>query len=109
MAYNETLARSIRSILASHSGITEIQMFGGISFLLNGNMIGGVLNDDLIIRVGLQKYDDYLKLPQTQKFNITGRAMKGWLMVSKASIDADQDLSEWVQRGVDFASSLPPK
>jgi hypothetical protein len=84
-------------------------MFGGVCYLLNGNMACGILDDNLIVRVGPEKYEDSLKLSHTRKFDITGKAMKGWVMVSYEGHESDNDLFEWVQRGVNFALSLPPK
>jgi TfoX/Sxy family transcriptional regulator of competence genes len=109
MAYDETLAQRVRDILKQKEGINEIEMFGGIGFLFNGNMVCGILNNDLIIRIGPQKYEQYLEHPHTRKFNITGRAMRGWLMISDRKLTSEKDLLDWVQQGLDFASSLPSK
>ena len=84
-------------------------MFGGIGYLLHGNMACGILHDDLIVRVGPEKYADALALPHTREFDITGRVMKGWVMVSKDGCGSKEDLSAWIQRGIAFAGSLPEK
>jgi len=109
MAYDELLLKKAREILAKIPGIKEQKMFGGIGFLLHGNMACGILNDDLIIRVGPAKYDKALNLAHARKFDITGRVMKGWVMVSGKEITTDNELAAWVQRGVSFAKTLPPK
>ena len=109
MAYNEKLSQKVQALLLQIPGMKSKQMFGGIGFLLHGHMACGILQDDLIIRVGPDGYEDALALPHTRKFDITGRAMKGWVMVSKAGCSSDQDLSTWVQRGLSFAASLPKK
>jgi len=72
-------------------------------------MACGILNDEVIVRVGPQQYEDSLELPHTRKFDITGRPMKGWVMVSHDGHESDEDLMSWVQKGVNFALSLPPK
>lgn len=109
MAYDEGLAQRVRELLEEHPGFNEKKMFGGICFLLYGNMACGIISDDIIVRVGKEKYDDLLQLPHVKKFDITGRPMKGWVMVSYEGYESDEDLSEWIERGVDFALSLPPK
>jgi hypothetical protein len=109
MAYDEGLAQRVRELLEERPEFNEKKMFGGVCCLLNGNMACGILNDDLIVRVGPEKYEDSLKLPHTRKFDITGKPMKGWVMVSYKGHESDEDLFEWVQRGVNYAFSLPPK
>jgi hypothetical protein len=109
MAYSEGLVKRIRSLLKNKPGFSEKKMFGGVCFLLHGNMALGVLNDDLIVRVGVEKYKDLLKMPNTREFDITGRPMKGWVMVSGKGHKRDQDLSAWVERGATFAVTLPAK
>jgi len=109
MASDEGLAQRVRELLDEKLGFNEKKMFGGVCYLLNGNMACGILNEDLIIRTGPEKYEDYLKLPHTRKFDITGKPMKGWVMVSYEGHETDEDLFEWVQIGVNFALSLPPK
>jgi hypothetical protein len=109
MAYDEGLAQRIREILEEKIDFKEKKMFGGICFLINGNMACGIINEDLIVRVGPDGYEAYLKLPHTRKFDLTGRAMKGWVIVLPDGCAADEDLFEWLQRGVHHALSLPPK
>jgi TfoX/Sxy family transcriptional regulator of competence genes len=109
MAYDRGLAERIRELLAQEPGYAERKMFGGIGFLLHGNMACGVIKDALIVRVGLPDYEAMLALPDTRVFDITGRAMKGWIMVSGAGYEDDEDLSRWVRRGTAFSLTLPPK
>jgi TfoX/Sxy family transcriptional regulator of competence genes len=109
MAYDEGLAQRIREILEELPEFDEKKMFGGICFLLNGNMACGIIKDDLIVRVGPEKYEDCLKSPNTRKFDITGKPMKGWVTVSCEGYESDRNLTRWVMRGADFALSLPPK
>ncbi len=109
MAYNEKLARRVHGLLKQTPGLEYKKMFGGIGFLLHGNMVCGILNDDLIVRVGPDRYAEALALPHTREFDITGRTMNGWVMVSGTGCGSEEDLSIWVQRGVSFAGSLPKK
>ncbi|MBT3368644.1 MAG: TfoX/Sxy family protein [Nitrospina sp.] len=109
MAYDEGLAQRVTELLEEKAGFNEKKMFGGICYLLNGNMACGVLNDDIIVRVGPEQYEGSLKLPHTREFDFTGRPMKGWVMVSQEGQESDEDLAVWVRKGVNFALSLPPK
>jgi hypothetical protein len=109
MAYDEGLAQRMREALAVIPDIDEKKMFGGIGFLLNGNMACGVNKDDLIVRVGPEAYKGALAEPHTKEFDMTGRPMKGWVVVRPGGYETDQALKRWVQRGVDFALTLPPK
>jgi hypothetical protein len=109
MGYDKRLAERVRALLESKPGFSEKAMFGGVCFLLRGNMACGVLNDDLIVRVGLEKYAEALKLRYTKEFDITGRPMKGWVMVSAEGHKKKHDLVAWVERGAAFALTLPAK
>ncbi|MCH8815272.1 MAG: TfoX/Sxy family protein [Chloroflexi bacterium] len=109
MAYNEKLAARIAAILASHDGLTERKMFGGLTFMLNGHMCCGVTTSDLMIRVGPDAYEDSLAQPHARPMDFTGRPMKGMVYVGAAGYEDDDSLRAWVGRGVAFATSLPPK
>lgn len=109
MAYDEILAARVRKVLGELPGIEEKKMFGGVGYLLIGNMACGVNKDDLIVRVGPEKYADYLGYPGVRPFDFTGKPMKGWLIVTSLGVKNDEDLVAWVQRGIDFALTLPPK
>jgi len=108
MAYNQKLAERIRSKL---NGIpfVEKKMFGGVGFLLNGNMACGVNQDDLILRVDPEKHSALLKNPHVRPFDMTGRPMKGWLLVAADGVKSEKQLNTWIKEGVDFALTLPPK
>ncbi|MDQ3007899.1 MAG: TfoX/Sxy family protein [Chloroflexota bacterium] len=108
MAYDSKLAERIRSEL---DGIpfVERKMFGGVGFLLNGNMACGVNKNDLIVRVDPEKHSALLKKPHTRPFDMTGRPMKGWLVVEADGCKTDKQLRTWVKEGVDFALTLPAK
>ncbi|MGD8752245.1 MAG: TfoX/Sxy family protein [Anaerolineales bacterium] len=109
MAYDETLAQRARETLAGTPGLTEKKMFGGVGFLLNGNMACGVHGEGLIVRVGPEDYESALSQTHTQPFDLTGRPMRGWVVVQKSGYQTDDDLRAWVQRGVAFARTLAPK
>lgn len=108
MAYNTKLAERIRSQL-DNMPFVERKMFGGVGFLLNGNMACGVNKDDLIVRVDPERHGALLKKPHIKPFDLTGKPMKGWLLVGGDGVKTDKQLSAWVKEGVEFASTLKPK
>ena len=109
MAFDEALAERIRQGLARKKGIEEKKMFGGIGFLLNGNMLVGVWKDSLIVRLDPDGYDDALVEPHVGEFNITGRAMKGWVLVAPEGVEDAGQVKAWIQRAVKFVGKLPAK
>lgn len=84
-------------------------MFGGLGFLLNGNMCVGVWKEFLILRIGPDAYDEALDQEYVKEFDITGRPMKGWVMIEPPGLRRDSELSEWIGRAIDFVSGLPTK
>jgi TfoX/Sxy family transcriptional regulator of competence genes len=108
MAYDEALAERIRDRLHDTDGVTEKKMFGGLAFLAHGNMAVGVIGDDLIVRVGPDATDAALTHPGARAFDMTGRPMKGWIVVDGAVLD-DDVLAGWIRQGETFAGTLPPK
>jgi hypothetical protein len=109
MAYNEELADRVRKALGGRENLTERKMFGGIGFMLSGNMATGVIRDDLIIRLDPEEGERALDEPGVRMFDLTGRAMTGWLLVGPEASASDDGLQAWVDRGAAFAESLPPK
>jgi len=109
MAFNESLAARIRNALARKKCVEEKKMFGGIGFLLNGNMLVGVWKDSLIVRLGPEEGEEALKETHVSEFNITGRAMRGWVLVAPEGVEADEQLSGWIDRAVKFVGKLPKK
>ena len=93
MAFNEALAERIRRGLARKKGVEEKKLFGCIAFLLNGNVVVGVWKDSLIVRLGPEEGNDALLEPHVSEFNITGRAMKGWVLVAPEGVENDDQLS----------------
>jgi hypothetical protein len=108
MAYNEKLAQRIRSELEDIPFV-EKKMFGGVGFLVHGNMAVGVYKEDMIVRVNPDRHEKLLKKKHTRVFDITGRPMKGWLMVEPDGCKPAKQLSAWVKEGFEFALTLPAK
>ena len=108
MAYNEKLAERIRAALGRIPFI-EKKMFGGVGYLVDGNMACGVHKENMIVRVDPNKYAALLKKPYARPFDITGKPMKGWLIVEPDGCKTAKLLSLWVKEGVEFALTLPAK
>ena len=108
MAYNINLAERIRAELSGVPFI-EKKMFGGVGFLIHGNMACGVYKEDMILRVDPEKREKLLKRPHAKVFDITGRPMKGWLMVEPDGCKTTKQLNAWVKKGVEFSLTLPAK
>jgi TfoX/Sxy family transcriptional regulator of competence genes len=109
MAYDEALADRVRAELAGESGLTEKKMFGGIAFLLGGNLAVGVRGDDMMVRVGAERAPEALERPHARQSYMGEREMKGWILVAPDGVATDADLAGWVRRGADYARSLPAK
>ena len=109
MAYDEALAARVREQISARADVTEKKMFGGIGFLLNGNILVGVWKESLVVRLGKEEGGETLKEPHVKEFDITGRPMKGWVMVEPEGIEGDEELSAWIQRSVKFVGKLPAK
>jgi TfoX/Sxy family transcriptional regulator of competence genes len=110
MAYDEDLANRIRELLADEKGITEMKMFGGLAFLINGNMsVGASGQGGLMLRVEPEETDALAGKPHARPFEMRGKAMQGWLRVDSEGLRTKRQLEPWVRRGVAYARSLPPK
>jgi TfoX/Sxy family transcriptional regulator of competence genes len=109
VAFDEALAARVREALAENAEISERQMFGGIAFMLSGNMAVGVSKEDLMVRIDPDDQDEALAHPGVRPFDMTGRPMKGWILVAPEATEEDSELAHWITRGLDFAGSLPPK
>jgi TfoX/Sxy family transcriptional regulator of competence genes len=109
MAYDTTLAERIDHLSLNWPGLGKKKMFGGLGYLLNGNMAFGILKDSLIVRCGPQSYAACLALPGVGEFDVTGKPMAGWVAVSPEALDQESNLLAWLERGRDFAATLEPK
>lgn len=109
MAYDHALADRVRACLKGEVGLFEAEMFGGLAFMINGNMSCGVTGNELIIRVGSERHEAILERENVKPFDMTGRPMKGWFVVEESGIGQDSQLAEWVSAALEFARSLPAK
>lgn len=109
MAYDEDLASRIRQTLAPRADIMERKMFGGLAFMLRGNMCCGVVGDMLMLRLGKEGTSAALQEPHTRPMDFTGKIMKSMVYVGPAGTSDRKSLNRWVNRGADYAASLPPK
>jgi TfoX/Sxy family transcriptional regulator of competence genes len=109
MAFDEALAGRVRDLLAPRADLSERKMFGGIAFMVGGNMAIGVIGNDLMVRLDPLDAERALAEPHVRPMDFTGKPAKGMVFVDSAGTASDDDLASWVDAGADFASSLPPK
>jgi TfoX/Sxy family transcriptional regulator of competence genes len=109
MAYSEELAARIRAALAGRDGLTERKMFGGVGWMIGGNMACGTMGDDLLVRVAPGDGDEALEEPGVRLMEMGKRTMRGFIVVDAAQVAEDDELARWIGRGAAHAESLPPK
>ncbi len=109
MGYDERLAKRVREALGEDPDLRERKMFGGLAFMYRGNMACAVMDDELMVRVGPVAWEEALEHPDAREKHRDGRSMKGMVYVGESGVAEDDDLREWVTRGVLFARSLPAK
>lgn len=109
MAIDEAVARRVRDALGKTQGVVEKRMFGGIAFMVRGNMCCGVIGDRLMLRVGPEAYDTALSRPHAKPMDFTGRPMKGMIYVEPEGFASPVDLKKWIGRALEFSLSLPAK
>ena len=109
MAYDEELAERIRPVIGVRADVTERKMFGGIAWMLGGNMAVGVLGDELLVRLDHDDADRALTEAGVRVFDFTGRPARGMVVVAGERVAEDAELAQWVDAGADHAASLPPK
>jgi TfoX/Sxy family transcriptional regulator of competence genes len=109
MAFDEAVAVHLRKVLARRKGVTERKMFGGLAFLLDGNMCCGVLGDRIVLRLGAEGAAEALREPHTRPMDFTGRSMASMVYVMSEGYATEPALRGWVRKAVAFASSLPAK
>ena len=109
MAYDEGLAERVRGVLEDRGKVSERRMFGGLAFMMRGHMTVGIVKDELMVRVAPETHAHVLHEAHARPMDFTGRPMKGFVFVSPEGLESDADLQRWVERGVEYAASLPPK
>jgi TfoX/Sxy family transcriptional regulator of competence genes len=109
MPSNPELTARVRTAVKSRKGITEKRMFGGDAFLLHGNLLVAVWGDSLIVRLGLVQAEEVQHDPEVGPMDLTGRRMKGWIIVAPSGVETDRDVKAWVQRAIEFVKTLVPK
>jgi hypothetical protein len=108
MAYNTEIESQIVKVIKTWSGITSKKMFGGIGFMMNGNMLVGVYKEYLILRLGIDTYEEAMGVPYSKPFDITGRPMKGWVMMEGNKMNP-KDYTYWINKAKVFVKTLPAK
>jgi len=109
VAFSEELADRVRDLIFERDGVTERKMFGGIVWMVNGNMAVGVTGDDLMVRQSPEDVEVSLAEPHVGPMEMSGKTMKGFLIVREEGIQEDGDLEDWVEAGASFAAYMPPK
>jgi TfoX/Sxy family transcriptional regulator of competence genes len=109
VAYDEPLAERIQALIGKRRGVSEKRMFGGLAFMLNGNMCCGVVNDRVMLRLGPEGADEALKAPHTEPMDFTGKPMKSMVYLRPEGYEADADLERWVETAMRFAKTLPAR
>ncbi len=109
MAYDEGVAQRVREVLEDRSDVVEKKMFGGIAFMVRGNMCVGVNGDSLMLRVGKERNDELLERPHVRQMDFTGKPMSGFLYLSPEGFESDNELSSWIDIALDYVLTLPPK
>jgi TfoX/Sxy family transcriptional regulator of competence genes len=109
MSYDEKLADRIRRALGPRQDVEERKMFGGLAFLRDGRMFCGIANDDLMVRVGPERYEQALGKPHVRPMDFTGRPMKGYVYVAPAGRRTDAALRAWVKLSASFVGTLPAR
>ncbi|MSO79340.1 MAG: TfoX family protein [Acidimicrobiia bacterium] len=109
MAYSEELADRVRAVIGDDPRLSERKMFGGLCVMVSGHMCVGIVGDELMVRVGADGYDEALAHPDAREMDFTGRPMKTMVFVRAAGVANRAQLEHWVDRGLEFVGSLPPK
>ena len=109
MAYDEDVARRIREAVSSQDGVSERKMFGGLCFMINGNMFAGVMGNELMLRIGAERFDEALSQPFARPMDFSSRPMVGMVYVAPGGFESDDALSSWLSQALAFAASMPAK
>lgn len=109
MSYEEIVAERVRRALSKRKNVAERRMFGGLTFMVGGHMCCGVIGDELMVRVGPERYDDALSDRHAREMDFTGTPLKGFVFVAPKGFSTESALYEWLDRAVGFVSTLPTK
>ena len=109
MAFNAELAERVRAAVKTRKGITEQRLFGGLGFLLNGNLLVAIWKESLIVRLGVTQAEEVQLDPHIGPMDITGRPMKGWIIVAPVGVESDPQVQGWVNKAIEFVKTLVPK
>jgi hypothetical protein len=109
MTFSEQTANQIRRVIHDTPGLSERPLFNGVAFILQGNMCCGVIDENLVVRVGPDTYDAALREPHTRPMDLIGRPLPGFVYVERDGFASDATLKEWIERSVSFVRTLPPK
>jgi TfoX/Sxy family transcriptional regulator of competence genes len=109
MTFNEITAVKVRNLMEKAPGLSERRVFGGVAFMVGGNMCCGVIEDHLVVRVGPKSYENALREPHTRPMDLTGRPLAGFVSVAPEGFDTQDALLKWIDRGLDFVRTLPVK
>jgi TfoX/Sxy family transcriptional regulator of competence genes len=109
MAYDESVASRIRAAVADRGGISERKMFGGLCFMINGNMFAGVMGNELMLRVGPERFEQALAQPGARPMDFSKRPMVGMVYVAPPAFETESALSDWLGQALDFAGAMPGK
>jgi hypothetical protein len=107
--FDDQLATRVRELVQGDASMSERKMFGGLCFMSNGHMCFGIVGDDFMVRVGPEQWEQSLAMPFTREMDFTGRSMRGMVYVASEGLGEDGDLRRWIDAGLDYTSSLPPK
>ena len=109
MAYDREVAQRVREAMSGVSNVVEKKMVGGIAFMVQGNMCCGVIGEELMVRVGIDGYEDVLKRPHAREMDFTSKPLRGFVYVAPEGFESDNDLRTWIDRALVFVQSLPTK
>jgi len=109
MAYDEGVAQRVREIIADVSCVSEKKMFGGVAFMVDGNMCVGIVKDQLMLRVGPDQYEALLKKDFVLEMDFTGKPMRGLIYIQPEGFTEDKELQQWIEKALSFVHTLAPK
>jgi TfoX/Sxy family transcriptional regulator of competence genes len=109
MPFDKALAERVRALFCGFHSLKEKKMFGGLAFMVDGHMCCGIVEKDFVVRIGPEQYEAALSKPYARPMDFTGRPMRGFVYVSPEGYRSTRNLKAWIQRGLNFVRTLPPK